>query len=214
VHLLLQARALSGVMEAQLCTHYQSCLGAAFRAVCLAHDLVLCLLPTRFQLPKCGFAAQVANRVCHGRVVSILEGGYRTQGQIVSAFSRSVAAHVHALAEQNSERWDAEAAQLERQQEWQLRQAKLLLRRRRAESRAAGRMSGELEALRAEAQEAARGGIEGVEPAGDGEGGGEGSAAEGEDRARVSKRRRGGAVDYVALNRKLEEQGAGSQGMG
>ena len=44
---------------------------------------------------------QVANRFCEGRVVSALEGGYRIQGKIVSAFSRSVAAHVRALCEPN-----------------------------------------------------------------------------------------------------------------
>ena len=44
---------------------------------------------------------QVANRFCDGRVVSALEGGYRIQGKIVSAFSRSVAAHVRALCEAN-----------------------------------------------------------------------------------------------------------------
>lgn len=44
-------------------------------------------------------AVQVANRCCDGRVVSALEGGYRIQGKIISAFSRSVAAHVRALCE-------------------------------------------------------------------------------------------------------------------
>ncbi len=44
---------------------------------------------------------QVANRYCEGRIVSALEGGYRIQGKIVSAFSRSVAAHVRALSEPN-----------------------------------------------------------------------------------------------------------------
>ena len=43
----------------------------------------------------------LANTVCNGRVVSALEGGYRIQGGIVSAFSRSVAAHVRALNEIN-----------------------------------------------------------------------------------------------------------------
>ena len=43
--------------------------------------------------------AQVANACCQGRLVSVLEGGYRIQGGPVSAFARSVAAHVHALAE-------------------------------------------------------------------------------------------------------------------
>lgn len=46
---------------------------------------------------------QVANRVCGGRIVSVLEGGYRIQGEAVSAFARSVAAHVHALAEPNTQ---------------------------------------------------------------------------------------------------------------
>lgn len=41
----------------------------------------------------------LADTVCRGRLVSALEGGYRIQGGIVSAFSRSVAAHVKALAE-------------------------------------------------------------------------------------------------------------------
>ncbi len=34
-------------------------------------------------------------------MVSVLEGGYRIQGKIVSAFARSVAAHVRALLEPN-----------------------------------------------------------------------------------------------------------------
>lgn len=37
---------------------------------------------------------RIANTFCHGRVVSVLEGGYRIQGGLVSAFARSVAAHV------------------------------------------------------------------------------------------------------------------------
>lgn len=45
----------------------------------------------------------LANTFCHGRVVSALEGGYRIQGGIVSAFSRSVAAHVKALSENHQQ---------------------------------------------------------------------------------------------------------------
>lgn len=37
---------------------------------------------------------KMANTFCDGRIVSMLEGGYRVQGGIVSAFARSVAAHV------------------------------------------------------------------------------------------------------------------------
>lgn len=36
----------------------------------------------------------------------MLEGGYRIQGELVSAFARSVAAHVRALAERHSQAWD------------------------------------------------------------------------------------------------------------
>ena len=43
----------------------------------------------------------VANKVCNGRIVSALEGGYRIQGGIVSAFARSVAAHVRAISAHN-----------------------------------------------------------------------------------------------------------------
>lgn len=40
-----------------------------------------------------------ANEVCDGRLVSILEGGYKIQGMCVSAFARSVAEHVRVLTE-------------------------------------------------------------------------------------------------------------------
>merc|ERR1719223_2581144 len=40
---------------------------------------------------------KVANSCCNGRVVSVLEGGYKIHGGIVSPFARSVAAHVRAL---------------------------------------------------------------------------------------------------------------------
>jgi acetoin utilization deacetylase AcuC-like enzyme len=49
---------------------------------------------------------QVANKHCPGRIVSILEGGYRIQGGVVSAFARSAAAHVGALAQPSHQRFD------------------------------------------------------------------------------------------------------------
>lgn len=45
----------------------------------------------------------LASTICGGRLVSALEGGYRIQGGVVSAFSRSVAAHVRALSEHNAQ---------------------------------------------------------------------------------------------------------------
>lgn len=42
---------------------------------------------------------KVANSCCNGRVVSVLEGGYKVHGGIVSPFARSVASHVRALVD-------------------------------------------------------------------------------------------------------------------
>ncbi|KAL7466173.1 hypothetical protein ACHAXS_006463, partial [Conticribra weissflogii] len=42
---------------------------------------------------------KVANTCCNGRVVSVLEGGYKIHGGIVSPFARSVASHVRALVD-------------------------------------------------------------------------------------------------------------------
>lgn len=41
----------------------------------------------------------IANECCEGRIVSVLEGGYKIQGGCVSYFARSVAEHVRVLAE-------------------------------------------------------------------------------------------------------------------
>ena len=40
---------------------------------------------------------KVANTCCDGRLISVLEGGYKIHGGIVSPFARSVASHVRAL---------------------------------------------------------------------------------------------------------------------
>jgi glycine cleavage system pyridoxal-binding protein P len=40
---------------------------------------------------------KIANATAGGRLVSVLEGGYKVQGRVVSPFARSVAAHVRAL---------------------------------------------------------------------------------------------------------------------
>lgn len=47
---------------------------------------------------------KVANACCQGRIVSVLEGGYKIHGGIVSPFARSVASHVRALVEGGSSR--------------------------------------------------------------------------------------------------------------
>jgi len=47
---------------------------------------------------------KVANTCCNGRIVSVLEGGYRIHGGIVSPFARSVASHVRGLMEGGNSR--------------------------------------------------------------------------------------------------------------
>jgi len=42
---------------------------------------------------------KIANTCCNGRIVSVLEGGYKIHGGIVSPFARSVASHVRALCD-------------------------------------------------------------------------------------------------------------------
>lgn len=51
-------------------------------------------------------------RCCQGRIVSALEGGYRLHGENVSAFARSVAAHVSRLMENTTQKWDEAEAQV------------------------------------------------------------------------------------------------------
>eukprot|EP00943_MAST-04B_sp_MAST-4B-sp1_P007058 g7058.t1 len=41
---------------------------------------------------------RIANKYCPGKVVSVLEGGYRVHGHVVSPFGRAVAGHVRALS--------------------------------------------------------------------------------------------------------------------
>jgi len=58
---------------------------------------------------------KVANKCCNGRIVSVLEGGYKIHGGIVSPFARSVASHVRALVEGGNSRelYDKEEAEWE-----------------------------------------------------------------------------------------------------
>ncbi len=65
----------------------------------------------------------VANSCCSGRIVSALEGGYQIQGGPVSAFGRSVGAHVRALlygSRTTFPKWSTEDAKQESEFEEQL----------------------------------------------------------------------------------------------
>ncbi|KAL0048951.1 hypothetical protein WJX82_003017 [Trebouxia sp. C0006] len=61
----------------------------------------------------------LANKCCQGRIVSALEGGYRIQGGVVSAFARSVASHVRALSAPTHAQWSWADVKAEQQREKQ-----------------------------------------------------------------------------------------------
>jgi hypothetical protein len=85
--------------------------GLVPRSLSAAH-LVEGIKAYSLQLLARDVAVLFLDRCCQGRVVSALEGGYRIQGGIVSAFARSVAAHVRALSESHDQRWDPAEAQV------------------------------------------------------------------------------------------------------
>ena len=60
---------------------------------------------------------KIANTCCDGRVISVLEGGYKIHGGIVSPFARSVASHVRGLVDggRSRELYDPEDCQWESQ---------------------------------------------------------------------------------------------------
>lgn len=67
---------------------------------------------------------KIANKHAQGRIISVLEGGYRVQGGIVSPFGRAVASHVRALSSRFAGKWDAqeERQKLLREIQWEKQQ--------------------------------------------------------------------------------------------
>jgi len=60
---------------------------------------------------------RLANTCCNGRIVSVLEGGYKIHGGIVSPFARSVASHARALVDggRSRELYDSQEGEWESQ---------------------------------------------------------------------------------------------------
>jgi hypothetical protein len=156
----------------------------------------------------------VANRCCDGRLVSVLEGGYRIQGGPISAFGRSVAAHVRSLLQDGCRakpQWDAQDAEWESKFENDL----LAERERKRNLKLEARMQNEMArivqqeeaykeriaALRAEGSAVAGGPSTGVvEMEADAD-----APPVGEVPTQRAKRQRS-AVDYVELAKKLDEE--------
>ena len=124
---------------------------------------------------------KVSNACCGGRLVSILEGGYRIQGGEVSPFARSVAAHVRALGDPHGETWEFEDAEWERSREAERNQLRGLQRAAAAAGPSAARAASPAAAAAAAAAD------EGDTP--------------GRKRRRQSK-----PVDYEELNAQLDKE--------
>jgi hypothetical protein len=167
---------------------------------------------------------QVANKCCGGRLVSCLEGGYHIGGGPLSAFARSVSAHVSALAEGGNGVWEADAAVWESEHESKLFRdlaKRRALKAEEARAAAAAEMAARLAALaaanearKAAAQESKSTGLsssedddaeEEEEEDHDDEAPAEEAAAEDGPSPKRS-RRASGAVDYVALAKQLESE--------
>lgn len=118
---------------------------------------------------------KIANSYSKGRIVSVLEGGYKIQGQIISPFARSVSSHVAALTESSStELYDPEDAAWEED-----REATLLLERRRAMEQArANALQNNMDI----------------------------DLGEGPSRKRPRRAAASREIDYVKLNRELQEE--------
>jgi acetoin utilization deacetylase AcuC-like enzyme/ankyrin repeat protein len=131
---------------------------------------------------------KVANTCCNGRVVSVLEGGYKIHGGIVSPFARSVASHVRALVDggHHRELYDSKDLEWESQYERHIFDRR---ERKKEEDR-------EKLLLRMEAAVAAR--PNALERA---------DEDPPEDPDAPSRKRRRNQVDYKELFRQMQEEG-------
>lgn len=140
---------------------------------------------------------KIANTCCNGRVVSVLEGGYKIHGGIVSPFARSVASHVRALADggRSRELYDTKDAEWESQYErhvYEKRERKKEEERERLRLMQLATQSSLLEQIAGQSslveQMTSKGGVP-------------------EDPDAPSRKRRRNHVDYQELLRQMEQEG-------
>eukprot|EP00542_Grammatophora_oceanica_P018202 CAMPEP_0194048750 /NCGR_PEP_ID=MMETSP0009_2-20130614/28357_1 /TAXON_ID=210454 /ORGANISM="Grammatophora oceanica, Strain CCMP 410" /LENGTH=997 /DNA_ID=CAMNT_0038694707 /DNA_START=148 /DNA_END=3141 /DNA_ORIENTATION=+ len=126
---------------------------------------------------------KIANTCCNGRVVSVLEGGYRIHGGIVSPFARSVASHVRALVDGSSSRELYDPSDLE----WEAKFERHILEERE-------RKRQQKQEQRRALQEAMIGGTLGQHGISD-------------DGGEPSRKRRRNQVDYKELYQQMKQEG-------
>lgn len=126
---------------------------------------------------------RLANTCCNGRIVSVLEGGYKIHGGIVSPFARSVASHVRALVDggRSRELYDLQDGEWESQFERHLIDERERKRQQKLEK---------MRLLEAQSRRALYGDEDGAEGA--------------EDTGRKRKRN---SVDYRQLYEQMKKEG-------
>jgi len=131
---------------------------------------------------------RIANTCCNGRIVSVLEGGYKIHGGIVSPFARSVASHVRALVDggKSRELYDLQDGEWESQFERHLIDERERKRQQKIEK---------MRMLEAQSRQALYG---------DGDGDGEGADVGDESNTRKRKRNQ---VDYRQLYEQMKREG-------
>lgn len=128
---------------------------------------------------------RIANTCCNGRIVSVLEGGYKIHGGIVSPFARSVASHVRALVDggRSRELYDMQDCEWESQFEKHLIEERERKRQQKLEK---------MRLMEVQSRQA----LYGSSPGGDG----------GDDELGTRKRKRN-QVDYRSLYEQMKKEG-------
>mmetsp|Transcript_25357 Transcript_25357/g.59349 ORF Transcript_25357/g.59349 Transcript_25357/m.59349 type:complete len:1036 (+) Transcript_25357:173-3280(+) len=127
---------------------------------------------------------RMANTCCNGRIVSVLEGGYKIHGGIISPFARSVASHVRALVDggRSRELYDPQDCEWESQFERHLIDERERKRQQRLEK---------MRMLEVQSRRALYGDKNGLDGADDGQG----------------RKRKRNTVDYRQLYEQMKKEG-------
>ena len=155
---------------------------------------------------------RISNKCCPGKVVSVLEGGYRVHGHVVSPFGRSVAGHLRSLSAPGTPAVTKELRDYERTFENHMEQKRLELLANQKREEEINFMR-KVEAANAHAEQLVASGVnlEGHIPLKaekDASEGASAGVADGDDAnpGRPSRKRRRKEVDYVALEAQLKAQ--------
>ena len=148
---------------------------------------------------------KIANTCCNGRIVSVLEGGYKIHGGIISPFARSVASHVRGLVDggksrelydQSDGEWESQFERHIIEERERKRQHKVDRLHRAADTSRRHQQQQEVDAMMKEPLNENEGatGAEAGQPASD-------------DLGQLSRKRRRNQVDYQKLYEEMKQEG-------